>query len=146
MLHLYAPTYRAVKTAQALERSAVEGPAFLDAQVKLAQTAFAAYDTLRDAATALPPPAELSGKEAQVAKIAHLTLALHEAHVDTGTKTAASPDHLAQVIQKLATAVFVDEVLMEQLGMLEGDTKLAAEQCQRLGREYILTLLGEILP
>ncbi len=146
MINVYAPTYRAVKTAQVLENSALEGRDYVDAQVKLAHTAFDAYGALRDAAMSMPKTAGLSQKEAMVANLASLALSLHEVHVDTGSKTAASPDHVAAVIQKLATAVFVDEVLMEQLAMLEGDTKVAAEQCQMLGREYILSLLGEILP
>ena len=146
MINVYVPTYKAVKTAQVLESSALEGRDHVDAQVKLAQVALDAYDTLRNAASSMPLATGLSKKEAMVANVTSLAISLHESHADTGSKTAAAPDYLAAVIQKLATAVFVDEVLMEQLSMLEGDSKVAAENCQTLGREYILTLLGEILP
>lgn len=146
MINVYAPTYRAVKTAQVLENSALEGREYVDAQVKLARVAFAAYDTLRTAASSMPLASGLSQKEAMVANVLSLAVSLHDAHVDTGAKVAAAPDTLASVIQKLATAVFVDEVLMDQLNMLEGESKVAAEQCQQLGREYILSLIGEILP
>lgn len=146
MFNLYAPTYQAVKIAQALEATVLEGPEAADTQVKLAQMASQTYDAIRRAASTMPPPAGLSVKEAMAVNAAAVALALHSAHVDTGSKVASSPDHLASAVSKLATAVFVDEVLLEQLPMLEGDTKVAAEQCQRLGREYIVSLLNELLP
>lgn len=145
MTHVYAPTYQAVKTAQVLESRALEGDAFVEAQIKLATVSFDAYERIRLAAAQLPAPTELTTKEAMVVRVAELALAMYDDHADTGAKVAALPDYLAHVLQKLASAVFVDEMLLEQLPTLEGETKLAAEQCCALGREYIMTLIGEIL-
>lgn len=146
MLHLYAPTYQAVKTAQVLEAAALEGPETVDTQVKLAQLSSQAYESIRRVAATHAVPAGLTVKEAMAANVSAVALSLHRTHADTGVKVAASPDQLASALAKLATAVLVDEVLIDQLQMLEGDTKVAAEQCQRLGREYIVSLLNELLP
>jgi hypothetical protein len=143
---VYAPTFQAVKTAQVLVNHAFEGPAFVEAQVKLAEVAFGAYERIRAAAAKMPADGDLSSKEAMAVNVVRVALSLHDAHVDTGSKVAALPDYLASVLQKLASAVLVDEVLLEQLPTLEGETKLAAESCRALGREYIMTLVGEILP
>lgn len=144
MTHVYSPTYQAVKTAQVLERAELEGPAFFDAQVKLASGANDAYERLRLVARQ-HAASDLPVKEAMAVSMAKVALDLHDAHAATGSKIAALPDYLAELLQKLAAAVFVDEVLGEQLAMLEGDTKVAAEQCRLLGREYAMTLIGEIL-
>lgn len=144
MSNLYVPTYRAVKTSQILENAELDGADYITAQQKLADVAFLAYANIREANN--PVVADLPTKEASVAGFVSAALALHEAHKDTGVKVAASPEYVAAIIEKLATAVFVDEVLQEQLSMLEGDTKIAAEQCQRLGREYVLSLIAELLP
>lgn len=145
MKHVYAPTYLAIKTAQVLETAVLEGRDFVEAQVKLASTANAAYDRIRAAATQLPVTAGLTTKEAMVVRVVDVALSIHDTHLDTGAKVAAAPDALAAVLQKLATAVFVDEVLTEQMCMLEGETKVAAAQCQLLGREYVMSLIAELL-
>lgn len=145
MTHVYAPTYQAIKTAQVLENSALEGAEFVTTQVKLAVIADSAYDRLRAVAVQYAIPAGLTAKEAAAAQMVSVALALHETHCDTGSKIAALPEYLAEVLQKLAAAVLVDEVLTEQLPMLEGETKIAAERCQLLGREYAMMLVGEIL-
>lgn len=145
MTHVYSPTFQAVKTAQVLENAALEGQAFVEAQIKLASDAHDAYERIRRAARDCPEGAGLAVKEAMVVGVCKVALDLHDAHAAAGSKIAALPDYLADVLQKLAAAVFVDEVLGEQLTMLEGETKLSAEQCRLLGREYIMTLIGEIL-
>lgn len=145
MSHMYAPIYQAVKTAQILENTDLEGSDFVQAQTKLAGVAYEAYERLRAAARGVRAGDGLAQKEAMVAGIADVVVSMHEAHVDTGSKVAATPDHLALVLQKLAAAVMVDEVLLEQLPMLEGTSKTSAEACQLLGREYILSLIGEVL-
>lgn len=145
MTHVYAPTYQAVKTAQVLENADLEGADFVQAQVKLASTAHEAYERLRASVRGHRAGEGLAQKEAMVIGIADVVLSLHEAHVDTGAKIAALPEHLATVLQKIAAAVMVDEVLLEQLPMLEGTSKTSAEACQLLGREYILSLLAEVL-
>lgn len=145
MTHVYAPVYQAVKVAQILENTEFEGDDFAQAQVKMAATAHQAYERLRGAARVLPAAAGLSTKEAMVVSVADVVLSLHETHADTGSKIAALPDYLAALLTKLSAAVMVDEILLEQLPMLEGESKIAAEQCQLLGREYIMSMIGEIL-
>ena len=145
MTHVYAPTYQAVKTAQILDAHPLEGVAFVEAQVKLAEVAYDAYERIRTAASRFPAPDGLPDNEAMSVRVAQVAMALYQDHVDTGSKVAATPNHLAYVLPKLAAAVLVDEMLLQQLPMLEGDTKAAAEQNQALGREYIMTLVGEIL-
>ena len=145
MTHVYAPTYQAVKTAQILERADLEGDDFTQAQVKLAVTSHQAYERLRAAARGVRAGDGMGVKEAMVVGVADVVLSLHEAHVDTGTKTAAAPEKLAELLPKIAAAVMVDEVLLAQLPMLEGGSKMAAEHCQVLGREYIMSMIGEIL-
>ena len=146
MTHVYAPTYQAVKVAQILENSSLEGDDFTQAQVKLARVADDAFQRLRVAAFQQVHVNGQATKEAMVVGVLDTVMTLHEAHVDSGAKLAASPDHLAELLTKLAAAVMVDEVLLEQLPMLEGGSKTSAEACQLLGREYIMSLIGEVLP
>lgn len=145
MTHVYAPTYQAVKTAQVLENADLEGADFLQAQFKLAGIAHEAFQRLRVEAFRQVQVDGEATKEAMVVGILDTVLALHEAHVDTGAKTAAQPEHLAEVLTKLAAAIMVDEVLISQMSMLEGTSKTAAEACQFLGREYVMSLIGEVL-
>ncbi len=145
MKNVYVPAYQAVKTAHVLANSALEGRDYVDAQIKLAEVANDAYELIRTAAMSLPLDPMLTAKEAMATRVAALALNLYETHTDLGSKIATHPDYLAEILEKLATAVIVDEVLSEQLPMLEGETKLAAQQCQYLGREFAMSLVGEIL-
>lgn len=145
MTHVYAPVYQAVKTAQILDDADLDGADFVQAQMKLAVLAHDAYERMRTASRGTRASDGLGAKEAMVVGVVETALALHEAHGDSGAKTAALPEHLADVVAKLAAAVMVDEVLLEQLPMLEGTSKLAAESAQLLGREYIMSLIGEVL-
>lgn len=145
-MNVYASTYRAVKTATVLDNADLTGREYVDTQVKLAHVAYEAYDRLRAAAQARTGTAAHRQKEAMAAAFVELALQLHTTHTDTGSKVAAHPDHLAPLLPKLAAAVVVDELLLEQLPTLEGGTKRAALQCQLLGREYAMSLIGEILP
>jgi hypothetical protein len=140
--HVYAPTYRAVKTAAVLSNDDFPEHELVEAQYKLATLANEAYERLRSAARR----GGGDTKQAAALGFADVALQLHVAHTDTGAKTAAPPEHLAQVLFKLAAAVIVDEALLEQLPMLEGESKHAALRCQSLGREYAMSLIGEILP
>lgn len=146
MTHVYASTYQAVKTAALLDAQPLEGDDLLDAQIKIAGTAYDAYERLREVSRGTRAADGLAQKEAMAVGVVDTVMQLHAAHADFGAKTAASPDHLADLLPKIAAAVFVDEVLLEQLPMLEGESKLAAERCQLLGREYIMSLIGEVLP
>lgn len=145
MTHVYAPVYQAVKTAQILENSLFEDVDFARAQVKLASLADEAYGRVRAAARGTRAGEGLAKKEAMAVGVADVVMSLYATHADTGTKVAALPSHVALILQKVAAAVLVDEVILEQLPMLEGSSKTAAEQCQLLGREYIMSLIGEVL-
>jgi hypothetical protein len=66
---------------------------------------------------------------------------LRESHRRTGEKLAASPEQTAEFLQKLATAVYVDDVLSTQVTKLSGEAQLAARRVQLLGREYAVNLM-----
>lgn len=66
-------------------------------------------------------------------------------HRATGEKLAASPEVAAELLQKLATAEFVDDVLTAQLEKLSGDEYYATRDVQLLGREYAVNLMRGLL-
>jgi ABC-type cobalamin transport system ATPase subunit len=66
---------------------------------------------------------------------------MRESHRITGEKLAASPDTVAELLQKLATAEYVDEMLAGQLEKLSGEEYDAARAVQLLGREYAVQLM-----
>jgi len=68
-------------------------------------------------------------------------MALRGEHRVTGEKLAASPDVTAELLQKLATAEYVDDMLDEQLEKLSGEEYDAARAVQLLGREYAVNLM-----
>jgi hypothetical protein len=70
---------------------------------------------------------------------------VRDSHRITGEKLAASPEATAELLQKLATAEFVDGVLAEQLEKLSGDDYVAARKVQLLGREYAVNLMRGLL-
>jgi len=59
----------------------------------------------------------------------------------TGEKLAAAPEVTAELLQKLATAEYVDDLLEEQLEKLSGAEYDAARAVQLLGREYAVHLM-----
>jgi hypothetical protein len=83
-------------------------------------------------------------KQAAADRGEHLTSALwgyREAHRTTGEKFAAAAEETAELLQKLATATYVDEVLDAKLEKLSGDEYDAARRVQLLGREYAVNLM-----
>lgn len=66
---------------------------------------------------------------------------MRESHRITGEKLAASPDTVAELLQKLATAEYVDEMLSGQLEKLSGEEYDATRAVQLLGREYAVQLM-----
>jgi hypothetical protein len=80
-------------------------------------------------------------KAGDATKVTEYMFALRNAHRDTGEKHAAAPEETAGIIQKLAAAVFVDEILSEQLEKLSGDEYYRARDVQLLGREYAVNLM-----
>lgn len=67
--------------------------------------------------------------------------ALRSAHKATGEKLAADPSMTAELIDKLATAAYVDDVLTAQLEKLAGDEYASVRRVQLLGREYAVHLM-----
>ena len=72
-------------------------------------------------------------------------LSYMNSHRITGEKLAASPEVTAELLQKLATAEFVDDVLAAQLEKLSGDEYYATRDVQLLGREYAVNLMRGLL-
>lgn len=68
-------------------------------------------------------------------------MTMRESHRITGEKLAASPEAAAELLQKLATAEFVDSLLEKQLEKLSGDAHGRARSVQMLGREYSVMLM-----
>jgi hypothetical protein len=68
-------------------------------------------------------------------------MSLRGAHRVTGEKMAAAPEDTAALLQKLATAEYVDDLLEEQLEKLSGEEYDAARRVQLLGREYAVNLM-----
>ena len=84
----------------------------------------------------------LLGKEANAIALASCAMSLRDTHAATGVKLAASFDQTASLLQKLACVAFTDSVLTEELlKAANEDTRTV----QRLGREYGLAILGELL-
>ena len=79
------------------------------------------------------------------AAVVDLLLTFREATLEEGVKTAASPDVVAEAMVKLATAVFLDDVLTGILDTASGETKTAAIQARYLGREYAVELMRVLL-
>lgn len=72
-------------------------------------------------------------------------MSFREAHRTVGEKLAASPEITADLLQKLATAEFVDGVISGELEKLSGDAYYAMRDVQLLGREYAVNLMRGLL-
>jgi hypothetical protein len=70
---------------------------------------------------------------------------MRDAHRITGEKIASSPEVTAELLQKLAVAEYVDEILVGQLEKLSGEEYDAARAVQLLGREYAVQLMRGLL-
>lgn len=68
-------------------------------------------------------------------------LAARGQHRSLGEKTAASEEQTAELLHKLAAAVYVDGVLSAQLEKLAGAEYDATRSVQLLGREYAVNLM-----
>ena len=72
-------------------------------------------------------------------------MSFRNSHRTVGEKLAASPEVAADLIQKLATAEFVDNTITEELEKLSGDAYYAMRDVQLLGREYAVNLMRGLL-
>lgn len=129
---MFYPTfYREISYITALEKLAMseDDAVTKDAQALLANACDSLYNKLQ--------------KEARLASssIPAVVMSLREAHKSTGEKIAAAPEQTAELLEKLATAVYVDSVLDEQLEKTalrpDGSTRMV----QLLGREYAVNLV-----
>ena len=102
------------------------------AQVALAGTCNALFTRVKRATESAAP-------------VASTLLAMQDAHRATGEKVAASPETQAEFLEKLATAVYVDDVLSEQLTKLSGEASDRVREVQLLGREYAVQLMRGLL-
>jgi len=96
-------------------------------------------------ASELPVSKDLPCKEAAVAQMLSFALSIRETHEATGEKLAASPEEITDSLAKLATAVFVDQVLGDQMGKMAGAERDATRAVQLLGREYAVHLMRGFL-
>jgi hypothetical protein len=83
----------------------------------------------------------LNEKEMTAVRAVKFAMSLRDTHATTGEKLAASPEETAELLQKFATAIYLDRVLDEQR---QAGVKEAAE-CQALGREYAVEILRSLL-
>lgn len=113
----------------------------LCAQAKTAELCNVLVQQIFSRSSYLDADAALTEKEAATTRAVEFVLSLRETRSATGEKLAASPEETADLVMKLATALYLDRVLDEQ--RLSG-VKEAAE-CQALGREYTVEILRSLL-
>lgn len=87
----------------------------------------------------------LPGDDDVGVKVASLMLEMRAAHAVTGEKLAVSAEVHADMLQKLATAVFVDAVLEQEAEKLAGDVQAHLRTVQSVGREYAVHLMNGLL-
>ena len=87
----------------------------------------------------------LRGKRTPELEVVELMTELRDSHQIVGQKTAATNVQLNALAVKLATAVFVDEVLSQQLEKVADAKWDEIRQVQLLGREYAVNLMQGFL-
>lgn len=119
--------------------------AYITAMEKLAMSE---EDTVRDEAQTLLASScnnlfNALQKEASVSSksIPAVVMSLRETHKSTGEKVASAPEQTAELLQKLATAVYVDGVLCDQLNKTAQEPDNSTRMVQLLGREYAVNLI-----
>lgn len=115
-----------------------------DAQLGAAGQA-SACDALFERVASLAGGFSLS-KDILAVKVAEFAGALRESHVSAGQKTASTNEEAAQILTKLATAVYVDRILDDRLRQkIANEDWLETRYAQLLGREYAVELMKGIL-
>lgn len=139
----YPSIERDLLVVEAFEKVAAQvGPEFhVEAQEQLASACDELFSQFMHSARP-PPDADPMDK---CAAVVEFVLDLRAANTEAGKKTAASSEVLLENSVKLATAVYVDEVLTAQLASLSGPAKEAALRTRSLGREYAVSLLSALL-
>jgi hypothetical protein len=141
---LYAEVLGELAQSSALEKLAEQDERDLSicAQMEQAELCDQFFDRVQKCAHEHFPETVLPRKEAAVIEMARCMISLRDTHASTGVKLAASFDETAALVQKLAVATFVDQVLAEEL---EKTADEAIREVQRLGREYAVTLMRGLL-
>lgn len=83
--------------------------------------------------------------EVKSAQVIDFVLTLRDSHVEVGEKVATDTTLVSESIMKLATAVYLDDVISQTLPTLQGEAKEAALTTRLLGREYAVTLMRNLL-
>jgi hypothetical protein len=143
----YADLWAALKMGASLEKwaSAEDREVATRSQVENAKLCDSVIERALKVASEQFPQRTLLGKEAGVAAMTQLVLSLRDTHAATGEKLAAAPEAVADGLIKLATAVFTDLVISEQLTKLSGDEAQKARMTQLLGREYMVEAIRSLL-
>jgi hypothetical protein len=106
------------------------------ATIKHAEMCDSLYEVVRLSSTRMNPE-----ESEESVRIASVIMLFRDDHRITGEKLAASPEVAAALLEKLATAGYVDNILTLQLEKLSGAEYDAARNVQLLGREYAVHLM-----
>lgn len=136
-----------LRAVQVLEKLASADDVDLSetAQIKLAETCDGLFEQIKTASSELTVSTDLPRKEAAAVQVVDYLLSLTSSRQAAGQKTANTLEDITQLSSKLATAVFLDGVLTEQLTKLSGQDANAARMVQLLGREYAVGLMQGFL-
>ena len=143
----YSEILTELRVGQGLEKlaSCPDDELALHATLQQAELCDSLFCKVQKLASESPISADLPRKEAMVAQMVRVVLDLRETHEATGEKFAAAPEVVIESLKKLATAVFVDGVLGEQLEKLAGTERDSTRAVQLLGREYAVHLMRNLL-
>lgn len=143
----YTEILTELRVGQSLEKvaSCNDDELAANAMLRQAELCDGLFVHVRKLAAELPVSADLPRKEASVSQMLSFMLSLRETHEATGEKLASEPTAITDVLVKFATAVFVDQVLEEQLDKMAGAERDATRAVQLLGREYAVHLMRGFL-
>ena len=138
----YSEILTELRVGQGLEKlaSCSDDELAQSAVVKQAELCDALYVQMLKLAS--DTPCDLPRKEAAVLRMVRFAEDLRETHEAVGEKLAAAPEVVVDHLRKLATAVYLDQVLTEQLEKQAND---ATRMVQLLGREYCVHLMRGLL-
>jgi hypothetical protein len=141
MMHTFYPQlWKGLRLVEGLEKIATHDRALSTfAQTNSATVASELFTQVKQAAERLPGPNTIG------VKVARLMVDMRNAHRATGEKLAVDISVHADMLQKLATALFVDDVIEAEITKLAGDEQVNARNIQLLGREYAVHLMDGLL-
>lgn len=132
----YKKLYRALLAGEALEKTASLNDKELASQAVVAGALLAAdlYEQV----------VKLAGAN-QALPFVDVVMDLRAKHRLVGEKRAGEEVEAAQCLQKLATAVFLDNALTTAMQKLAGEELVEARLTRTLGREYAIHLVRGLL-